>query len=107
MAIRVKHNVLVQISKDIDAKEKRYFPTTKEVISDLFFKQVTGDLSADADAFVSFEEDAIVVTLGAPTGCCASECGEGNITVVRFEEPLGAMTLEGTRYDVLGQRRSP
>ncbi len=45
MPLRVKHNVLVQISADIDAKLKRFFPDTKEVIIDAFDRQAQSDLS--------------------------------------------------------------
>lgn len=45
MAIRVKHNVLTQISLDTLATEKTYYPTTKEVVSDGFDGQMSSNIS--------------------------------------------------------------
>ena len=48
MPIRVKHNVLVQISRDTDEKKKTFYPDTNAVQIDTFEKQANGDLSIAA-----------------------------------------------------------
>lgn len=48
MGIRVKHNVLVQVSRDTAADNKQFYPSSNEVIIDTFDRQVNGSISVAA-----------------------------------------------------------
>jgi len=48
MAIRVTHNVLVQISGDASGKDKRYYPESQITVMDGFDRSATKDINIPA-----------------------------------------------------------
>ena len=124
MPIRVKHNVLVQISRDTDEKKKTFYPDTNAVQIDTFEKQANGDLSiaaGDTDQlsfgdvvdvrgiYLELSGDALVrinsgtenipLTL-APSGTKAQLFLEANLSAVEIENQ-GAEAITGV-YCVWG-----
>jgi len=124
MPIRVKHNVLVQISRDTDEKKKTFYPDTNSVQIDTFEKQANGDLSiaaGDTDQlsfgdvvdvrgiYLELSGDALVrinsgtenipLTL-APSGTKAQLFLEANLSAVEIENQ-GAEAITGV-YCVWG-----
>lgn len=124
MAIRVKHTVLVQISADTDAKQKRYYPDSNTVIHDTFDKQANGELSIPAATteqipfgdvddvrgiYIELTGDAVVRVNGgndnipmtlAPSGTKVQFFLEGNLSAVEVENQ-GASAITGS-YVVWG-----
>lgn len=120
MSIRIRHNVLLQISKDTDGKDKRYYPETKEVVIDSFEKlshknftvdavsSETMDLSdigdvrglyleVDADCDVSLNGSLTPLELrkaSAATGTTAKLFFEGLVTSLEITN-AGASALHG------------
>lgn len=64
MAIRVKHNILVQISGDTDGADKRYYPTSQEEVIDVFDRSATRDISIAAGASEAMSLSDITATRG-------------------------------------------
>lgn len=118
MAIRIKHSVLVQISRDTDAKKKLFYPDANDVILDGFDAQSSGNLSVPATTietipfgditdvrglFVEVSGDVVVrlnggtdnipITL-APGATKAQFFLEGNLSASVVENE-GATTITG------------
>lgn len=119
MAIRVKHNVLVQISQDTSAKEKFYYPDTKETIIDVFDRQSVKNVQVAAAAseamnlsdiddvrgmFLELDGDCSVEVNGnaipmqrasTATGTKARLFLEGAITSLTIDNTSGASAING------------
>jgi hypothetical protein len=71
MAIRVRHNVLVQISADTDGNDKRFYPTTKEVVIDGFDRQQNKNFSVAASASEAMDIGDVTAPRGLYMECSA------------------------------------
>jgi len=113
MAIRVKHNVLVQISADTDAKRKHYYPETKEVVIDAFDKTTNRNFtvaSAASEALdlsditdvrglyleVDGDVDVIINGSATPISLKRSSTGTGVVAKLFLEASISSITIDNT-----------
>lgn len=119
MAVRVNHNVLVQISRDTAGKDKAFYPETKLVTVDGWDKQMTselaiagganenlsfGDIAAvkgiylevDRDANVILNSGAEVIALKLPPGATQGGSGANDKATLFLNADITAVNVENT-----------
>jgi len=113
MAIRVRHNVLVQISGDTSAKDKRYYPETQDTIVDTMDRsstkeiQVAGlasevmnlhDIAAVKGMYLEVDGDIDLTIDGSATPVQLRKASTVTGTKARFfmEGAITSLTLDNT-----------
>lgn len=119
MAIRVKHNVLVQISGDTAGKDKRYYPDTKETIIDGFLRSATKDIHvtagnndamnlSDVDApkgiYLEVDQTVDIVLNGNTISLEKASTATGTVAKFFMEGPITSLNIDnsGGANDVTG-----
>lgn len=114
MAIRLKHNVLVQLSTDTAGDKKLYYPDSSAVIIDSFDHQTTKNVQVAAAAseamnlsdvtdvrgvYLEVDGDIDVIIDGSATPISLTRepgAGTGDVARLFLEASISSITLDNT-----------